>query len=306
MRLDRALGAALEAHGLTPSRAELQRWIALGRVTFEGRALVEASDKPPTVGTIFVQPATPATTEVVPDATVAFRVVFEDAHLLVVDKPAGLVVHPAKGHETGTLVHGLLARPGWPIVPPHPDDPGGAVRPGVVHRLDRGTSGLLVVAKSAKVREGLKDLFAAHDLDREYLAITAGEARAATLDTPYGRHPGDRMKFTSRMGGRRAVTRVSVVEALDGATLVRCRLETGRTHQIRVHLTEQLGTPVVGDTLYGKPPAKGRVADAWKSLNHQALHAHVLGFVHPMTKKNMRWQSEPPPDFQAVLVALRA
>jgi 23S rRNA pseudouridine1911/1915/1917 synthase len=275
-------------------------------VTFDGRALDSAADKPPPSGTIVVRPAPPATSDVVGERGVAFGVVFEDEHLIVVEKPAGLVVHPAKGHETGTLVHGLLGRPGWPTIAPHPDDPGSAVRPGVVHRIDRGTSGLLVVAKNAETREGLKDLFAKHDLDREYLAIAAGVARAGTIDTPYGRNPGDRVKFTSRSGERRAVTRVSVVEALAGATLVRCRLETGRTHQIRVHLTEQLGTPIVGDTLYGKPPASGLVAEVWKSMGHQALHAHVLGFVHPVTKKSMRWQSEPPPDFQDALRRLRA
>jgi len=306
VRLDRALAPALETHGLLPSRAELQRWIALGRVTFEGRVLDDAAAKPPATGTLVVSPAPSATSAVVAETGIAFGVVFEDAHLIVVVKPAGLVVHPAKGHETGTLVHGLLARPGWPMIAPHPDDPGGAVRPGVVHRIDRGTSGLLVVAKSAATREGLKDLFAAHDLDREYLALTSGKTPAGTVDTAYGRNPGDRVKMTSRNGARRAVTRVSVVEALEGATLVRCRLETGRTHQIRVHLTEQLGTPIVGDTLYGKPPASGLVAEVWKSLGHQALHAHVLGFVHPITKKMMRWQSEPPPDFAAALTALRS
>lgn len=305
VRLDRALGGVLELRGLTPSRAEIQRWIALGRVTSGGQALTHAAAKPPAHGTVVVAPAPPLTTQVVADATVAFRVVHEDAYLIIIDKPAGLVVHPAKGHAEGTLVHGLLARPGWPTLAPDPNDPGGAVRPGIVHRIDRGTSGLLVVAKTARAREGLKDLFAQHDLDREYIAIAAGHTKPSKVDTPYGRHPTERLRMTSRSGPRRAVTRVSVLEELADATLVRCRLETGRTHQIRVHLAEQLRTPIVGDPLYGKAPTRGLVADVWRSLGRQALHAATLGFVHPITHQRMSWTSELPADIAEALARLR-
>jgi len=247
-----------------------------------------------------------AITELLPDPSVRFAVVHEDPHLIVVDKPAGLVVHPARGHRTGTLVQGLLARPGWPQVSGDPRDPEGSLRPGVVHRIDRGTSGLLVVAKSAQAREGLKDLFARHDIDRVYLAFVAGEARDGTIDTPHGRHPTDRLRMTSRSGARRAVTHVHVEERLAGSTIVSCRLETGRTHQIRVHLAEVLGTPIVGDTLYGRPPARGVIAEVWRELGRPALHAARLGFVHPITGQAMAWESPLPADMVAARARLRA
>jgi 23S rRNA pseudouridine1911/1915/1917 synthase len=305
-RLDRALGEALARAGRpAASRGEIQRWIDGGRVLLDGVALRQASSRAPAHGVIEVRPSPGLTTELVPDPGVRFDVVFEDAHLVVVDKPAGLVVHPARGHREATLVHGLVARPGWPHLGPDPRDPEGALRPGVVHRIDRGTSGLLVVAKTAAAREGLKALFARHDIEREYVAIVAGEARDATIDTPHGRHPTDRVRMTSRSGARRAITHVRVVERLAGATVVACRLETGRTHQIRVHLAEVLGTPIVGDPLYGRPP-RGLVGEVWRELGRQALHAARLGFVHPVTGAPVAWESPLPEDLERALARLRA
>jgi 23S rRNA pseudouridine1911/1915/1917 synthase len=217
------------------------------------------------------------------------------------------VVHPAKGHATGTLVNALLARGGFERGAADPRDPIGHLRPGIVHRLDKGTSGLLVVAKDEATREALKGLFARHAIERAYVAIVVGEAHDARIETLHGRHPADRRRFTTRVAaGKRAVTEVRVLERLGDATLVECRLATGRTHQIRVHLTECLATPVLGDPAYGKPPSDPALRAIASSLGHQALHARVLGFVHPATGEAVRWESEPPPDFRRALDVLRA
>jgi 23S rRNA pseudouridine1911/1915/1917 synthase len=254
-----------------------------------------------------VDPAPEPGTSVTPDPGVVFRVVFEDKHLIVVDKPAGLVVHPARGNWEGTLVHGLAAH-GLDLAA-LAESEGAPARPGIVHRLDKGTSGLLVVAKSTTTREGLKLLFASHDIDREYVALVVGAASDRRFDTLHGRSPGDRTKFTSRgapVGAKRAITTVKVLEALAGTTLVACTLETGRTHQIRVHLAEQMKTPVLGDATYGERPQLHELALIGDRLGHQALHARVLGFVHPITKKRVRFESALPADFQQALTAARA
>jgi 23S rRNA pseudouridine1911/1915/1917 synthase len=293
---------ALERAGQKASRASVQRWIEAGRVTLDGGA-ARASQALAAGARIVVRPEAPPPTRALPDASVELVVVYEDAHLLVVDKPAGLVVHPARGHATGTLVNGLLARGGFDL----PDDDDARARPGVVHRLDKGTSGLLVVAKDEPTREALKALFAKHAIDREYVAIVAGRTGDATYDTLHGRHPSDRLRFTTRVdAGKRAVTHVKKLEELGAATLVACTLETGRTHQIRVHLAERANAPVLGDPLYGKPPKEARLREVAAELGRQALHARVLGFVHPATGARVRWESAPPPDFARALAALRA
>jgi 23S rRNA pseudouridine1911/1915/1917 synthase len=230
---------------------------------------------------------------------------------MVVDKPAGLVVHPARGHRSGTLVNGLLARPGFVRATADPRDPEGHLRPGIVHRLDKDTSGLLVVAKSAACREGLKELFARHTIERSYLAVAVGDVRSARFDTPYGRHPKSRMRYTSlldatRAGARRARTDVLPLKRAGGCTLVRCTLHTGRTHQIRVHLLEQAKAPVLGDPLYKRQVTDPRVAAIGEALGRQALHAEVLGFVHPITGERLRWERGMPPDMAAALAALEA
>jgi 23S rRNA pseudouridine1911/1915/1917 synthase len=308
VRLDRALAEALASVASPPSRATLRRWIEAGRVSVGGRALRDPSAVAPSRGAVRIEPEAPPPSAIEPDASVEVSIVFEDAHLVVVDKPAGMVVHPSRGHARGSLVQGLLARPGWPRVAPGPDDPNGFARPGVVHRIDRGTSGLVVVAKTAMAREALKELFSRHAIDRAYLAVAVGSPRDATLDTLHGRHPTDRLRMTSTPRGpaRRAVTHVQVIERFGGAALVSCRLETGRTHQIRVHLTEALGCPLLGDPLYGRAPARGLLAELHRELGRQALHAARLGFVHPITAVPHAWESPLPADLERAIARLRA
>jgi 23S rRNA pseudouridine1911/1915/1917 synthase len=310
--------------GRPTTRADVQRWMAEGKILVDGKPARRG--RPVPVGArLAVEPGAPLRSAAAPDATVPFRVVYEDEHLLVIDKPAKVVVHPARGHRTGTLVSGLLAHAQAAqagaagaagdvsrLLPPaDPLDRDGHLRPGIVHRLDKDTSGLLVVAKSAAVREALKALLARHDVERRYTAIVVGRARRASYDTPYGRDPRSRLRFTSRLpaeraGARRAVTHVEPLEQLGSAALVRCTLETGRTHQIRVHLAEQAGTAVLGDALYGKPPADPELRALGERLGRHALHAGVLGFVHPATGHPVRWESPLPSELGQALDELRA
>jgi 23S rRNA pseudouridine1911/1915/1917 synthase len=311
-RVDKVLARLLVPH----SRATVQRWIREGRVTMGG-VPCRARDSVAGGAVLEVEIGPDLLSAAEPDASVRFSVVFEDAHLIVVDKPAGVVVHPARGHRTGTLVSGLLARPGFAVAPSDERDPSGHLRPGIVHRIDKDTSGLLVVAKDAPTREGLKRQLAAHSMARVYQALTLGVPRAARIDTLHGRDPRSRLRFTSRLAeGKRAITNVAPIESFHGAAaLVECRLETGRTHQIRVHLAEQAGTPLLGDTLYAKSAPAARaghsgvpaaeVARIAGALGRQALHARVLGFEHPVTRQTLRFEREPPEDFATALAALR-
>ena len=343
-RLDRFLASTLSAMDNGPSRTELQRWIEHGGVKVDG-IVKKASEKLREGARIDVEPQPPPRTEAMADAGVEFDVVYMDDAVIVLDKPAGLVVHPARGHESGTLVNGLLARgvfdppdgedeiderPSVSVRAPETapkrktkktakngaDEPAipssGArdldrSRPGIVHRLDKGTSGLMVVARHPRAREHLKTQFAAHSIEREYVAICVGEVAARTFDTLHGRHPTDRIRFSSKVKtGKRAVTHVRPVERFGPhATLVACRLETGRTHQIRVHLADHR-TPILGDPLYGKLPKHEVLRQAAIALDRPALHARVLGFVHPMTGETMRFEVDPPADFQLALATLRA
>ena len=312
LRLDRALAMLVEG----VSRAELARWIAAGAVDVAGVTRTRPAERVRVGVALLVRPMPPQPSDATPDPSVHVEVVYEDEAILVVDKPAGMVVHPAKGHATGTLVHGLLAR--GALAPPDPrlapdDSPHedlAAARPGIVHRIDKGTSGLLVVARTAAARERLKVAFAAHDVERVYDALAIGPLPdRADYDTAYGRHPTDRKAFTSRPRGpaKRAVTHVVVVERLAGARVARveCRLETGRTHQIRVHLAEH-GAPLLGDPLYGRAPRATDLRAIGDALGRQALHARVLGFAHPTTGAPMRFESPWPTDFAVAVAALRA
>jgi 23S rRNA pseudouridine1911/1915/1917 synthase len=302
-RLDKVLARLLE----DVSRATVQRWIDEGRVLVDGKAR-RARDDVRAGERIDVEPGPPPLSSADPDPEVVLDVRYEDEHLLVVNKPAGLVVHPARGHQTGTLVNGLLARPGFTFLSPDPRDEQGALRPGIVHRIDKDTSGLLVVAKDDRSREGLKSQLADHTVDRVYLALTLGVPKIDTIRTLHARDPKSRLRFTSRAKeGRIAVTHVRVLETLAAsrAALVECRLETGRTHQIRVHLSEQAKTPLLADALYGKVANASDLAGISEALGRQALHAAVLGFIHPVTGERLRFEAELPLDFARALAALR-
>lgn len=315
-----------------PSRTELQRWIDHGSVKVDG-VVKKAAEKLREGARISVEPEPPPSTEALAEDGIEFDVVYMDDAVIVLDKPAGLVVHPARGHKSGTLVNGLLARgvfdppdgdeeiderPSVSVrAPKRKDDlgipPSGPAdldraRPGIVHRLDRGTSGLMVVARHPRAREHLKVQFAAHSIEREYVAICLGKVAKQTFDTLHGRHPKDRLKFSSKVrSGKRAVTHVEPLESLvhDQVTVVACRLETGRTHQIRVHLADGK-TPILGDAMYGKTPKHDVLREAAQALGRPALHARLLGFVHPVTGEKMRFEVDPPADFEVALTALRA
>lgn len=302
-RLDRFLASTLSAMEDGPSRSELQRWIEHGGVRVDG-VVKKASEKLREGARIAVEPEPPPSTEALAEDGVEFEVLHMDDDVLVIDKPAGLVVHPARGHRSGTLVNGLLARGIFDLTERGEDE---HARPGIVHRLDKGTSGIMVVARHARAREALKAQFAAHSIEREYVAICVGDVSEKTFSTLHGRHPTDRLRFSSKVKtGKRAVTHVRPLERLGGhATLVSCRLETGRTHQIRVHLADDR-TPILGDALYGKPPKHPVVREAAEGIHRPALHARVLGFVHPKTGKVVRFEVDPPADFQVALTTLRA
>lgn len=284
----------------------MQRWIEHGHVLVDGQSGRAASAVP--IGAhVSITPEQPEPTRAEPDASIKLDVIYEDEHLLVVDKPAGLVVHPARGHADGTLVNALLGRGGFERASADPLDREGHLRPGIVHRIDKDTSGLLVVAKDAQTREALKTLFAEHDIEREYVAIVVGSINDATFDTLHGRHPTDRLRFTTRVEtGKRAITHVRVLERFTLATFVACRLDTGRTHQIRVHLAERGKAPILGDALYGKPPKDPKLRAIADELGRQALHARRLGFVHPTTGKRLSFDSPLPKDMAQALASLRA
>jgi len=308
-RLDRFLAGTFPQ----VSRARFQALIAEGRVAVEGRPVREARRKLKGGETIDVDlpPASPAEPEA---ESTTLDVVYEDDDLIVIDKPAGLVVHPSTGHERGTLVNALLAHCGASL-----SGIGGVKRPGVVHRLDKETSGLIVVAKTDRAHKGLSEQFASHGrdgrLEREYLAIVwrVPERRRGTIDAPLARssHNRQRIAVSKSTMARSAVTHYEVEETFgDIASLLRCRLETGRTHQIRVHLAH-IGHPLLGDPAYGKGffASKRMLSEnariALDELDRQALHAAVLGFEHPVTGEHLRFERPPPADIQALIEALR-
>jgi len=290
-----ARGERLDAHLARAfpdlSRARLRQLIDQGMLTVSGRAPKPALRLKGGEEVALVVPP-PAPAEPAPQ-DLPLRVLHEDADLLVLDKAAGMVVHPAAGHAEGTLVNALLHRV------KDLRGVGGQLRPGIVHRLDRDTSGCLVVAKHDQALAELQRAFRGREVSKRYLAIVHGAPRAAraTLDTPYGRHPTQRKKFTGRLReGKRAVTSYEVKERFGAAALLEVELHTGRTHQIRVHLAEA-GHPLLGDALYGRTrPAP---------IGRQALHAWKLGFPHPRTGRRMDFEAPVPPDFAAALAALR-
>jgi len=283
-RFDAALALALPEY----SRRRLRMWIDAGRVTLDDR-IVDPTRKVWGGERVVVRIERDADDAAVAPEPIALAIVYEDDALIVIDKPAGLVVHPGAGNRGGTLQNALLHHaPGLGLVP----------RAGIVHRLDKETSGLLVVARTITAQTALVRQLAARTVKRHYLALASGDiARGGTVDAPIGRHPTRRTTMAVVAAGKPARTHYEVVERFGVAPLLSCRLETGRTHQIRVHLAS-LGHPLVGDPAYGK---RGRIAFA-----RQALHAARLGLVHPVTGKACEWTSPLPADFVALLDAVRA
>lgn len=306
-RLDRLLADALPG----VSRARLQALLADGAVSLHGQS-VSPRDRPQ-AGTyaVVVPPVAPADPQPEP---ILLTVLFEDADLIVIDKPAGMAAHPAPGTETGTLVNALLHHCGASL-----SGIGGVARPGIVHRLDKDTSGVMVAAKSDRAHAGLSALFAAHDIERTYIALTRGapSPERGRIETLIGRSSSDRKKMAVlKSGGRNAITdyvvetRFAVPAKAGAAPLaarVACTLHTGRTHQIRVHLASK-GAPILGDAIYGSgsPAAAVRAAIAEAGLERQALHAAVLGFVHPVTGQALRFETAPPADMARLETLLSA
>jgi 23S rRNA pseudouridine1911/1915/1917 synthase len=296
-RLDRALAAAVP----TLSRERLKALIRSGAVETAGHAIRDPATKVRGDENLSVSVPEPTAAHNAPQ-DIPLTVVFEDEHLLVVDKPAGLVVHPAAGNPDGTLVNALLHHCGGSL-----SGIGGVARPGIVHRIDKDTSGLLVVAKTDVAHEGLAKQFAAHSIDRRYLAIVNGVPKVVegSVDAPLARSSTNRKRISIVEGGRgkRAVTHWRRLQILREAALVECRLETGRTHQVRVHMAS-LGHPLLGDPVYGRSGKSSR--DLLKRLNfhRQALHATELGFTHPVTKHRLSFASGMPADMQELFTAL--
>nr|WP_205800226.1 RluA family pseudouridine synthase [Microvirga terricola] len=311
-RLDRVLAR------LSPdlSRSRLQALIREGQVELGGQPLRDPSHKV-AAGAVIALVVPPPVEAEPRGEEIALTIVYEDEDLIVIDKPAGLVVHPAAGHESGTLVNALIAHCGESL-----SGIGGVKRPGIVHRLDKDTSGLLVVAKNDRAHKGLADQFADHGrtgpLERTYLAFVWGapDRQKGLVDAALARslHNREKIAVVSGERGRYAITHYEVLEALPAAdpvaSLVQCELETGRTHQIRVHMAH-IGHPLLGDHVYGSgfktkanrlnPAAQ----EALAAVRGQALHAAVLGFEHPRTGEFLRFESPLPPDLEHLLTALR-
>jgi 23S rRNA pseudouridine1911/1915/1917 synthase len=302
-RMDRVLAARIA----TLSRSRLKTLILAGAVTSGGRTIRDPGYRVNAGETISVALPPPEPARPGPE-TIPLAVVYEDDDIVVIDKPAGLVVHPAAGHRSGTLVNALIAHCGESL-----SGIGGVKRPGIVHRLDKDTSGLLVVAKNDRAHRGLAAQFAGRGEDgglaREYLALVWGvpDRPKGTVEAPIGRHPHARDRMAVRAGGRAAITHWQVLERYAGAdskpvaSLLSCRLETGRTHQIRVHLAH-IGHPLLGDATYG-PGFRTKAArlpadaqDALAALGRQALHARTLRLRHPATGESLVFRSELPPD----------
>jgi len=310
MRLDRFLAASLT----DLSRSRLEGLIEAGAVALGEKTIKDSNHrvKPGEEYSVHVPEPRPARPEA---QDIPLHIVHEDKDLIVIEKPAGLVVHPAAGNPDGTLVNALIAHCGAELA-----GIGGEARPGIVHRLDKDTSGLLVAAKNERAMKSLSKQFANHTIERAYNAVVWGAPRAGDgiIEGDIGRNPFDRKRMAVvRGGGKVARTRYRVIETFGAperpfASLIECRLETGRTHQIRVHLTH-LGHPLVGDPSYGrarqtprpKTDAEAKAYAAAGEFPRQALHAYMLGFQHPSTHKTLRFESPWPADFSALVKALR-
>ena len=302
VRLDKALS---DLSGL--SRERVKALMDQGRVELDDKPARSGSAKPApgTAWRITVPEATPAEAQA---QDIPLTIAYEDDYLIVVDKPAGLVVHPAAGNLDGTLVNALLHHCRGNL-----SGIGGVARPGIVHRIDKDTSGLLVVAKTDAAHEGLARQFADHSIERAYLAVTAGvpNPTSGTVRGTIARDPRDRKKMAlvpggqSHSRGKHAVTHYKLVEAFGrDAALVECRLETGRTHQVRVHLAS-IGHALLGDPVYARPPQRIRPLLARLGFHRQALHAAVLGFIHPVSGEALSFRATTPVDLGELIVELR-
>jgi 23S rRNA pseudouridine1911/1915/1917 synthase len=300
------LDAVITARLAPLTRAAVQRLIEDGHVTLGGVVATKAAAKLKYAEEVTVHVPPPVSLEIIGE-DIPLVILHEDADVIVIDKPKGMVVHPAAGHSSGTLVNALVF---------HCKDLsgiGGVQRPGIVHRLDRDTTGVMIATKNDRAHLSLTAQFAAKSrgepggIERAYLAIAAPPPPLArgTLRTQYNRHPVTRRKFSSKVAtGKSAVTHYEIVERMHASALVRLRLETGRTHQIRVHASDH-GWPLLGDQMYGVRQRDERLAAAAAALGRQALHAALLAFDHPATGDRMSFEAAVPADFAAALVALR-
>lgn len=278
-------------NGLTRSR--IQKLIAEGNITVNGKS-TKANYKLREGDNVEITLPLPRETKLKAES-IPLDIVYEDEHMLVVNKPQGMVVHPAAGVSSGTLVNALMAHCGDRL-----SGINGEIRPGILHRIDKDTSGLLLVAKDDCAHIGLSQQIKEHSLKREYMALVHGKIKEdfGTIDAPIGRDPKDRKKMTiTDKNSRNAVTHFFVVERFDKYTLVKCRLETGRTHQIRVHMSKN-GHPIVGDLVYGRKKEEFK-------LNGQLLHARKVGYIHPVSGEYMEFESNIPDYFDEVLKKLR-
>ncbi len=294
-RLDRALADAVP----TMSRERLKTLIAAGAVSQAGQPWRDSSKKASAGQTfaIAVPPPTPLHNEA---QDIPLVIAYEDEHLIVVDKQAGLVVHPAAGNFDGTLVNALLHHCAGNL-----SGIGGVARPGIVHRIDKDTSGLMIAAKSDRAHEGLAKQFHDHSIDRRYRAIVGGIPRpsSGTVDAPLARSPQNRKKIAIVQGGKRAVTHFTTLQLLRDAALVECRLETGRTHQVRVHMAS-IGHALLGDPVYGRNRPGQKTLLETLGFRRQALHAAYLGFIHPINSNALAFESRMPADMQELFSEL--
>ena len=309
-RIDRFLANAFRDEKERPSRSRIKALILDHQLSENGKTLSDPS-APVKPGATYILNLPPPVDATPKGEDLPLNILFEDDHIIVINKPVGLVVHPAPGTLTGTLVNALIAHCGESLA-----GIGGVRRPGIVHRLDKDTSGIMLAAKTSVAHSNLTNMFAAHDLDRRYQALVWGTDidRDGTVDAPLGRSKFDRKKQAVKSQGRRAITHWHTVRSFPPfATLLECQLETGRTHQIRVHMAH-IGKSIIGDPLYGRAPRAGQMPDVTsrtclaklRSFKRQALHAAHLSFAHPVTAEALGFTTQLPDDMQTLIQIMDA
>ena len=306
-RIDKVLVTELEPQHRC-SRSQIERWIEEGRVSINGKTVLKSSYKAEPGDRIAISSLGEQATEMVP-YTFALTILYEDADLIVINKPPGLSMHPGAGNKTETLANAIVSHVGQAQL-----GVGEADRPGIVHRLDKDTTGVVVVAKSTPVHAALAKQFAERSIERAYLALVFTTPRArrpvqladeGEVDAPIGRHPTNRKLMAIVERGKQAITKWHVTERFAYGTLLECRLKTGRTHQIRVHM-ESIGCPIIGDTVYGEfANLPSRLRDVADRFGRQALHAATLSFTHPITGKRMSFSAPLPEDFEQLAEEFR-